>query len=178
MRFFLLIAVISLSSSAMGRPRAHHHHSHAHHQHSHANTHAHLELEVGAGAYGWGTPAPAFTTRVGVDLFDWFTPSIRLTTASPWLGHSSSWAVLAELRAHSRGRVQVNGGLSFGMANLAFAAPVPHVVATSVNPVHPYVLGDVGVRVRLGHGWIGFNIGGSPFAPAWMAMLNAGLVLF
>jgi hypothetical protein len=138
----------------------------------------HLELEGGAGVYGWSNPWPVLTARAGIDLFDWFTPSLRVTSASPVGFGQSEWAVLGEFRAHSRGTLQVNGGLGVGLGTAKLVANPFAGVNAQVASVAPYLVGDIGVRVMIGRAWVGANVGGAPISMAWLATLNVGVSLF
>lgn len=49
-----------------------------------------LELELGGGAVDWSAPQPTFTGRVGADIAGFFTPSLRLTSLSPFNAAAST----------------------------------------------------------------------------------------
>jgi hypothetical protein len=128
-----------------------------------------LELEVSGGAQGSvRTGNASFGGRVGVDLFDWFTPGVRALTLD-----KESWAVLGDLRAHTPRRLfQLNGGIGVGLA-LARVEP-----AVDMQRVAPYLIADIGVRLNVWRMWIGLNVGGSPFDARWLGMLSIGIAPF
>src|SRR3954471_14581956 len=78
-----------------------------------------LEIEIGGGANSQSLIAPTFTARLGLDLFEHLTPSVRVITLMPGLSTSAetSWAVLGELRGHTSGRFQLNAGVGLGVGN-------------------------------------------------------------
>jgi hypothetical protein len=143
----------------------------------------HLELEVGAGASGLVDPAAFFTHpsatfsgRVGLDLFEFFTPSVRVLVATPLSLDPAGWAFLGELRLHTPGVFQLTGGVAFGLssAGMAFRA-----ATTSLAALAPYLTADLGVRVKLGPVLIGIGVGGAPWiSPQWTALANVGVSLF
>jgi hypothetical protein len=128
-----------------------------------------LELEVSGGAHGWMRPDGAtFGGRVGLDLFDWFTPGVRAMTLD-----KEAWALLGDLRAHTPLRLfQLNGGVGIGFA-LAKMDP-----AVDAQRISPYLIGDIGVRLNFWRMWVGFNVGGSPFDQRWLGMLSLGIAPF
>jgi len=136
----------------------------------------HLELEVGAGASGLSTAAATFSGRVGLDLFEFFTPSVRMLVATPLSLDPAGWAFLGELRLHTPGVFQLTGGVAFGLssAGMAFRA-----ATTSLTALAPYLTADIGVRLKLGPVLIGIGVGGNPWvSPQWVALANIGVSLF
>jgi len=158
MKRLMLVLVVS-SSAAWADPR--------------------LELEVGGGASAacLCKISPALSARLGVDFAEHFTPSVRMMTfALPGSDHHT-WAVLAEFRAHTRGRFQVNGGVGLGVGAAAFNATEAGLDAEFFR-ISPYVNLDAGVRLMLGRWWIGANVGGMPGQRVVTAMLNVGVSPF
>ncbi|MEW5743344.1 MAG: hypothetical protein AB1938_30825 [Myxococcota bacterium] len=137
-----------------------------------------LELELGGGAVDWSAPQPTFTGRVGADLFGFFTPSLRVTSLSPFSASASTWLVLGELRLHTPGPVQVTGGVGLGFAT----ADVRHVpdapLEASVTRNAPWLQADLGLRVMLGRFWLGAAVTSAPLERQWMGTLNLGVALF
>ncbi|MBK7862388.1 MAG: hypothetical protein IPJ65_28020 [Archangiaceae bacterium] len=135
-----------------------------------------LELEVGAGAHGWVTdPSPTFSGRVGLDLFDWFTPGVRAMSLTHFKADDRSWALLADLRVHTAPRlVQLNAGVDVGFA----LAHVNDTETVTTERVSPYLMGDVGVRLNVWRMWVGLNVGASPMGPSWVGMLSVGIAPF
>lgn len=141
-----------------------------------------LELEVNGGVKGHNGPetiGPTFGARVGLDLWDLLTLSVRGMTLSTFDQPRQELGFLADVRVHSRGRFQVNGGLGLGLA-IATIAPSGDWVDASFTTVRPFPLADVGVRLNLWKLFIGLNVGGWPFnpTPTWMGTLNVGISLF
>jgi hypothetical protein len=138
----------------------------------------HLELEVGAGASGLSTAVATFSGRVGLDLFDFLTPSVRFLSAAPLEVTSPvGWGVLAELRLHTSGTLQLTGGVALGVAsaNLAWRA----TTSGQLDQLAPYLTADIGLRLKLGPVLIGVGVGGAPWvSPQWMALANVGVSLF
>lgn len=132
-----------------------------------------LELEVGAGAWALKAFTPNVSGRVGLDLFGWFTPSLRVMTLNAIGSDPTALSVLAEARAHSKGIFQVTGGVGVG-----FATATVSPSGSSVARAAPALLGDVGLRVMLGPVWIGAGVGANPLALTWQALLNVGVVAF
>ena len=131
-----------------------------------------LELEIGAGAATAATTTPALTARIGVDFLDHLTPSLRaLAVATPsgreGLAGYETWALLAELRAHTAGTVQLTAGLGMGIGRINLA-PTPSVAGQLDGP-GAYLAGDLGVRVMVQSLWVALGITASPsralFAP-------------
>ena len=83
-----------------------------------------LELEVagGASAACLCRVSPALSARLGVDFAEHFTPSVRMMTFALPGSEDHSWAVLGELRAHTKGRFQVNAGVGLGFGQAHFNA--------------------------------------------------------
>jgi hypothetical protein len=130
---------------------------------------ASLELEVGGGAHGLHDAAPTFTGRVGLDLFDWLTPSVRaMTVGMPNV--DSSWAVLGDLHVHTPPHLfQAGIGAAVGFAVAS---------RTGASTVAPYFMGDVGVRLNFWRMWVGLNVGASPLPVSWMAFASIGIAPF
>jgi hypothetical protein len=138
-----------------------------------------LELEVagGASAHCLCKIAPAFSARLGVDFANFITPSVRMMTFALPGTDNHTWAVLGELRAHTRGRVQVNAGAALGFGAATFNAGEDGLNAEFFR-VAPYVNVDVGLRVMMGQWWIGANVGGLPGQRVVTAMLSVGVSPF
>lgn len=132
-----------------------------------------LELEVGAGAWALKAFTPNVTGRVGLDLFGWFTPSLRVLTLNALGSNPTALSILAEGRAHTKGLFQVTGGVAVGFATATVSPD-----GSSVARAAPALLGDLGVRVMLGPVWLGAGVGGNPLALTWQALLNVGVVAF
>ena len=160
MKRLLILALLSSSFGAWASPR--------------------LELEVGGGATGTASLrpdlSPSLGARVGVDLWEHFTPSLRVLTLSPLGSDHTSWATLAEARIHSSGIFQVSAALGAGFGN-AEVGTQPALDAQFFQ-VKPYLEGDVGARVMIGRFWIGLNVGGMPLDRTWIASLNVGVAAF
>lgn len=137
-----------------------------------------LELEVGAGATTLTEISPTFTGRIGVDLMDWLTPSLRVISVTPLSAQAMGWGVLAELRAHTSGVVQLTGGVALGIASASFTAPSRGGVETQINGVTPSLWADLGLRVTLGPFWIGASVGGAPVSWQLMGLVNIGVAVF
>lgn len=137
-----------------------------------------LELEVGAGANGnFRALSPSFSARAGLDFFNLLTPSVKVMTLNSLGSPNAAWALLGELRAHTRGRLQLTGGIAVGFGTAVFSSH-PEGITPSVATLKPWVTADVGARVLLGPFFVGFNLGGTPFNPGWTAMLTVGFKLF
>ena len=137
-----------------------------------------LELELGAGASGLSTANPTFLGRIGLDLANWFTPSLRVMSVTPLSGHAMGWSVLGELRAHTRGHVQFMGGLGIGLATAAFTTRPSGGLDAQLNSVSPYLYADLGVRFVFGPFWVGLSAGGAPLAQQWLGLLTVGFSAF
>jgi hypothetical protein len=135
-----------------------------------------LELEVGGGLTAISQLAPTFTGRIGLELMGWFTPSVRVMSLTPLSARAMGWSVLAELRAHTPGRVQLTGGLALGVASASFTAR-SGVMDARVDQVAPYLWADLGLRVILGPFWIGAAVGGAPFDAQLMVLANVGVAI-
>jgi hypothetical protein len=159
MKRWIVVLVVSAASAAFADPR--------------------LELEVGGGvsANCVCTLHPALTVRAGVDLADHFTPSLRMTTFALPGTDNHLWSVLAEFRAHTSGRFQVNGGVGVGLGKASFDANLDGLNANFFR-VSPYVNVDGGVRLMLGRWWIGANVGGMPWQKVVSATLSVGVSPF
>ena len=137
---------------------------------------AKLELELGAGATASHSfETPSVTGRIGLDFFDHLTPSLRALALSPvGRGDLTAWAFLAELRAHTSGRFQLNAGLGVGVGSALFSPGPGSGVTARVDRVAPYLMGDVGARLCIGKFWVGLNVGGSPSSQGLMGTLSVG----
>jgi hypothetical protein len=137
-----------------------------------------LELELGGGVFDVATPQPAFTGRIGVDLLGFLTPSLRVSSLTPFSASASSWLVLAELRLHTPGMVQLTSGVAVGFAtaDVQHASSAP--LEASVTRNAPWLQADVGLRVVVSRFWVGAGVTYAPFAQQWMGTLNLGVSLF
>ncbi len=138
-----------------------------------------LELEVagGASARCLCKIVPTLSARVGVDFAEHFTPSVRaMTFALPGSDHHT-WAVLAEFRAHTSGRLQANAGVGLGIGAAAINAGEDGLNSQFFR-VEPYLNVDAGVRLMMGRWWIGANVGGMPAHQVVTAMLSVGVSPF
>lgn len=138
-----------------------------------------LELEVAGGASAGCLCkiSPALSARIGVDFAEHFTPSLRMMTFALPGSDNHTWAVLAEFRAHTKGRFQLNAGAGLGVGAAAFNATEEGLDAQFFR-VAPYVNLDVGARLMLGRWWIGANVGGMPGPRVLSAMLSVGVSPF
>ncbi len=138
-----------------------------------------LELEVAGGASAGCLcrVSPALSARLGVDFANWITPSIRMMTFALPGSDDHVWAVLGELRAHTRGRFQLNAGAGIGFGAATFNAGDEGLEAQFFR-VKPYVNLDVGARLMFGRWWIGANVGGMPGNRVYTAMLSVGVSPF
>lgn len=138
-----------------------------------------LELEVTAGAASRNDLAPTVSARVGLDLWNWFTPSVRVFSVAPWAGPESAWAIQGELRAHTRGTLfQLTGGLGLGLATATVVRGSTGLEAGLTRSAQPWLTGDLGVRALLGPFFIGLSVGGAPFQQQWLGSLNLGVIAF
>jgi hypothetical protein len=139
-----------------------------------------LELEVNGGVKGHHGPdtiGPTLGARVGIDLWDLVTLSVRGMSLSTFDQPSQEFGLLAEVRLHNRGRFQFNGGLALGLA-IATVAPATDGLDFTYAAVRPFPLVDVGFRVNLWKFFFGVNVGGWPFTPTWMGTLSVGMSFF
>jgi hypothetical protein len=146
----------------------------------------HLELEVGAGISGpdfrlsdfsnFSRINASFSGRVGLDLFEIFTPSVRVMFANPVnLTDTTGWTVLGELRLHTPGVFQLTGGVAFGVSSVNM---IYESVVSGQN-IAPYLTADIGIRFKLGPILLGVGVGGSPWvSPHWNLLANVGVSLF
>lgn len=135
-----------------------------------------LELEVSAGATPRLELTPTVSGRVGVDLWNWFTPSVRVLSVAPWSGSSSAWAIQGELRAHTSGTLlQLTGGVGLGLATASIDRGSTELDAT-VQKAQPWLTGDVGARVLLGPFFLGASLGYAPVQGQWLGALSLGLI--
>lgn len=138
-----------------------------------------LEVEVTGGVTSRSDLTPTVSARLGVDFWNWFTPSVRLVSVAPWSGSQSAWAIQAELRGHTRGSLlQLTGGIGFGLATANVVRAPTGVDADLSRPAQPWLTGDVGARVLLGPLFLGVSVGGAPLQQQWLASLNLGFVAF
>ena len=133
---------------------------------------AKLELEVGAGR-ALGGVANSWTGRVGLDLFEHLTPSVRVMTQSPIWGDTQTWALLGELRAHTRGTLQLTAGLGLGVATASVVRGPDATVRIQRVPTR-YAVGDVGLRFMLGDFWLGGGVARSTGWDGYLATLSVG----
>jgi hypothetical protein len=139
-----------------------------------------LELEVNGGVKGHNGPdtiGPTLGARVGIDLWDILTFSVRGMSLSKFDQPTQEFGLLLDARVHSPGRFQVNGGLGLGLA-IATVSPGGDWLDASFTTVRPFPLLDVGVRLNLWKFFVGLNVGGWPFTPTWMGTLSVGISLF
>lgn len=144
-----------------------------------------LELEVGGGATALPAVSPAVQARVGLDLFDVLTPSLKVVSRSPWSPAESTVGAYFELRAHTRGVVQLTGGVAAGLFSATVAtAGTPVVGADGVVTVSQPTrlrddyLADLGLRVKLGPAFVGASVGVAPAQQQVFGTLTLGLALF
>lgn len=138
-----------------------------------------LELEVTAGATARTELTPTVSARIGVDFWNWFTPSVRVLSVAPWSGSQSAWAIQAELRGHTKGSLlQLTGGLGLGLATANVVRSDAGLDASLARPAQPWLTGDLGARVLLGPIFIGVSIGGAPLQQQWLGSLNLGVIAF
>ena len=117
-----------------------------------------LEVEVSGGVTSRSDLTPTVSARLGVDLWNWFTPSVRLVSVAPWSGSQSAWAIQAELRGHTRGSLlQLTGGIGFGLATANVVRAPTGVDADLSRPAQPWLTGDLGGRVLLGPLFLGVS---------------------
>lgn len=140
---------------------------------------AELELELGAGAGATGIdPNGALTGRIGIDLAEHFTPSLRGVALGQPASGLDLWALLAELRAHTSGRLQLTGGVAFGVGSLLVGPGPGDSVSANLHRTMPYILGDIGLRLMLSNFWLGASVGGSPTRPGYLGTLYLGWAPF
>ncbi|MDP1920316.1 MAG: hypothetical protein Q8L14_28990 [Myxococcales bacterium] len=138
-----------------------------------------LELEVSAGATARTELTPTVSARIGVDFWNWFTPSIRVLSVAPWAGSQSAWAIQAELRGHTKGSLlQLTGGLGLGLATANVLRSDAGLDASLARPAQPWLTGDIGARLLLGPFFIGVSVGGAPLQRQWLGSLNLGVIAF
>jgi hypothetical protein len=137
-----------------------------------------LEFEVGGGVTSRTDLSPTLSGRLGVDLWGWFTPSIRLISVGPWTPATSAWAIQGELRAHTRGFFQITGGIGFGLATANVARDAQVFDADLTRAAQPWLTGDVGARLVFGPLFVGASVGGAPFQQRWLFSANVGLIAF
>ncbi len=143
-----------------------------------------LELELGGGATAWPAVSPTVQARVGLDLFDLLTPSVKVVSRTPWSTDRATLGVYFELRAHTRGVVQLTGGVAAGLLSSTVTAGTPTigadgvVTATTPTRLRDDYLADVGLRVKLGPVFVGAAIGVAPVQQQVFGTLTVGLALF
>lgn len=138
-----------------------------------------LELEVAGGASAQNDLTPTVSGRIGVDLWNWLTPSVRVLSIAPWAGPSSAWAIQGELRAHTKGTLlQLTGGVGLGLATASVERSASGIDATVARAAQPWLTGDLGARVLLGPFFVGASIGGAPLQRQWLGSLNLGVIAF
>jgi len=138
-----------------------------------------LELEISAGATTRLQLSPAVSGRVGVDLWNWFTPSVRVVSVAPWAGSNSAWAIQGELRAHTGGTfVQLTGGVGLGLATATIDREGSELDATVQKAAQPWLTGDVGGRVLLGPVFLGASLGYAPVQRQWLGSVQLGVIAF
>lgn len=138
-----------------------------------------LELEIAGGASAQNDLTPTVSGRIGVDLWNWLTPSVRVLSVAPWAGPTSAWAIQGELRAHTQGALlQLTGGVGLGLATASVDRSSSGVDATVARAAQPWLTGDVGARVLLGPFFLGASVGVAPIQRQWLGSLNVGLIAF
>lgn len=138
-----------------------------------------LEVEVSGGVTSRDDVSPTVSARLGVDFWNWFTPSVRVVSVSPWAGTQSAWAIQGELRGHTKGTLlQLTGGLGIGIATANVSRSTSGLGAELTRPAQPWLTGDIGVRALLGPVFLGVSVGGAPLQQQWLASLNLGFVAF
>ncbi len=136
-----------------------------------------LELELNGGVKGHDGPdtiGPTLGVRVGLDLADLFTLSVRGMSLCKFDQPRQEFGFLLDARFHSRGRFQFNGGLGLGLA----IASVESGGDWAFSVIKPLPLVDVGVRLNLWKFFVGLNVGGWPFTPTWLGTLSVGVNFF
>jgi hypothetical protein len=123
-------------------------------------------------------PGPTLGARVGLDLFDLVTLSVRGMSLSRFDQPRQEIGLLADVHVHSRGRFQVNGGLGLGLA-IASVEQAGGGLDVSYSTVRPFPLLDVGVRLNIWKFFVGLNVGGWPFGvPTYTGTASVGISLF
>lgn len=138
-----------------------------------------LELEVSAGAVSRTDLSPTVSARLGVDVWNWFTPSVRVFSVAPWEGPSSAWAIQAEARAHTKGSLlQLTGGIGIGLATANVQRSGVTLEGELTRAAVPWITGDIGLRLLLGPFFVGLSVGGAPLQQQLLGSLNLGVVAF
>lgn len=144
-----------------------------------------LELELGGGTTAWPTTSPLLQARVGLDLFDVLTPSLKVVSRTPWSPADATVGAYFELRAHTRGVVQLTGGVAAGLFSATVSTPGAPVVGegglVTVSPptrLRDDYLADLGLRVKLGPAFVGASVGVAPVQQHVFGTLTVGLALF
>lgn len=139
-----------------------------------------LELEVNGGTFGHdfvSAPTPTLGARVGLDIADLVTVSVRGATLCKFDQPRQELGLLADVRLHSRGRFQLSGGLGLGLAIATFDSSGGSLDAGFAT-VRPFPLVDLGVRLNLWRFFVGVNVGGWPFTPTWFGTASVGFQFF
>lgn len=145
-----------------------------------------LELELGGSAAALPAPAPLLQARVGLDVFNVLTPSLKVVSRSPWSPREANLGVYFELRAHTRGVVQLTGGVAAGLfattlssAGGAGGGDVEGgLSATPPVRLRDDYLADLGLRVMLGRVWLGASVGVAPLQQQVFGTVTLGVALF
>ena len=138
-----------------------------------------LELELAGGASAQNDLTPTVSGRIGVDLWNWLTPSVRVLSIAPWAGPTSAWAIQGELRAHTKGTLlQLTGGVGLGLATASVDRSASGVDATVSRAAQPWLTGDLGARLLLGPFFVGASVGVAPLQRQWLGSLNLGVIAF
>jgi hypothetical protein len=146
------------------------------------------EVELLGGYMGGGSNDPkavALALRAGADFWDMVTVSGLLVTVpgpegSYASGNSagrvdpsgmSAWAVLTEMRAHTRGPLQLHAGIAAGIGKLGNWQCSDTVRCTENEVLHGHpalsVKASIGMRL-LPPTWRGFTLGGEIAVPYWL----------
>lgn len=136
-----------------------------------------LELEVHGGVKGNNGPdtiGPTLGARIGLDIADLFTVSVKAMSLCKFDDPHQELGFLLDARLHTRGRFQFNGGLGLGLAIASFDQGGD----AAFNVVRPFPLADIGVRLTLWKFFVGLNVGGWPFTPTWFGTLSFGVSFF
>ena len=134
---------------------------------------AKLELEVGR-THAIAADANSWTARVGLDLFGHLTPSVRAIAETPGCCARQTWALLGELRAHTRGIVQLTAGLGLGMGTADVVRNNESTTVQLDRGSSIYAMGDLGVRLVLCEFWVGAGVGRSTSWDGYLATISMG----
>jgi hypothetical protein len=123
------------------------------------------EVEIAGGAGGVSLPGslqhdPVLSVRVGYDLWDFFSPGVRVTgvlgpEGLDFIGGGTpldptgdrAWSVLAEVRLHTPGRVQALVDLGAGLGRLVRIQGASDETLATVGDVGPAFQAGGGLRV-------------------------------